>query len=111
MSRDATTITAAHETTCARMTLEPGMTGRLVHHREIIVTTCTFHYGCVQCHARKEAAIGATTTVRAINTTIAAIEDQKSASNENHAMATAVMRAKPHAISRLRGGSRLLGRA
>jgi len=42
MNRDATTITAAHETTCAKMTLDPGMSG--VHHRRaaIIVTTCVF---------------------------------------------------------------------
>ena len=112
MSRDATTITAAHETTGARITFEdPGMTGRLVHHRgvEIIVTTCAFHYGRVQCHAKKEAAIVA--TVRAISPTIAAIEDRKSDRNEHHAKTTAVTTAKPHAISRLRGGSRSLDTA
>ena len=113
MSRDATRITAAHETTCARMTLNPGMTDRLVHLRgvEIIVTTYTFHFGRVQCHAKKEAAIVATTTVRAINTTIGAIEDRKSDSNEHHVKATAVTSAKLHAISRLPGGSRLLDKA
>jgi len=107
MSRDATTITtAAHETTYARMTLDPGMTGRLVHHRgvEIIVTTCAFHYGHVQCQAKKEAGIFATTTVRAISTTIAAIEERNS--NEHHVTATAVTSAKLHFISRLHGESR-----
>ena len=81
------------------MTLHPGMTG--VHHRgvEIIVTTDTFHLGRVQRHAKKEAAIGATTTVAAISTTIDAIEDRKSDNNEHHA----VTHAKPHSISRLRG--------
>ena len=107
MSRDATTITAAHETPGARMTLVPSMTGRLVHHRdvEIIVTTCAFHYGRVQCHAKKEAAIAATTAVRAINTTIDAIEDRKSDSNDHHVKATLVTSAKPHVISRLSGES------
>ena len=110
MSRDATIITAAHETICARMALDSNMTGRLVHHRgvEVIVTTCAYGYGRVQFHAKKEAAIVATTTVGAISTTIAAIEDQKSASNEDHMTVTVVTRARPHAISRLRGGRRLL---
>jgi len=85
------------------MTLDPGMTGRLVHHRgvEIIVTTC----GRAQCHAKKEAAILATTTARATSTTIVAMEDQTRDSNERHVKATAVTSAKPHVISRLRGGS------
>ena len=94
------------------MTLDPGMTGRLVHHRgvEMIVTTCAFHYGRVQCHAKKEAAIVA--TVRAIiSTTIAAIEDRKSDSSEHHAKVTAVTSAKPQSISRLRGESRSLDTA
>ena len=108
MSRDATTITAAHETTCARMTRDPGMAGRLVHHRgaEIIVTTCAFPYGRVQCHAKKAAAFIATTTVRAISTMIAAIEDRKSDSNEHHVKAIVGTSAKPHSISRLHGESR-----
>jgi len=96
------------------MTLDPGMTGRLAHHRgaKIIVTTCSFHDGRVQCHAKKEAAIvAATTTVRPISTTIAAIEDRKSDSNERHVKATAVPSAKPHFISRLRGGSKSLDMA
>ena len=90
------------------MTLDPGMSG--VHHRgvKIIVTTCAFHYGRAQCHAKKEAAILATTTVRATNTTIAAIEDGKSDSNEHHAKATAGTSAKPHVINRSRGESRSL---
>ena len=109
--QDATTITAAREATCARMTLDPGMSG--LHHRgvEIIVTTCAFHYGRVQCHARKEPAIFATTTLRAISTAIAATEGRKSDSNEHHVKATAVTSAKPHAISRLRGGNRSLDTA
>jgi len=113
MSRDATTITAVRETACARMTLDPGVTGRLVHHRgvEIIVTTCAFHYGRVRCQAKKEAAIFATTTVHAIGTTIAAIEDRKSDSNEHHAKATAVTSAKRHVISRLHGASTSLDTA
>jgi len=102
MSRDATTITAAQETTC----VNPAMTGRLLHHRgvEIIVTTCAFHYGIIQCHAKKEAA-----TVRAISTTIAAIEDRKSDSNEHRAKTTAS--AKPRFISRLPGASKSLDTA
>ena len=112
MSRDATTITAAHETTCAK-TVDPGMTGRLVHHRgaEIIVMTYTFHYGRVQRHAKKEAAIVATTAVRAINTTIDAIEDRKSDSNEHLVKAIAVTGARPQSISRSPGGSSLLDTA
>ena len=111
MSLDATAITAAHETTCSRMTLDSGMSG--VHHRgvEIIVTTCAFRFGRVQCHEKKKAAIAATTAVRAISTTIAAIEDRKSDSNKHHVKATAVTSAKPHASSRLPGGSRLLDAA
>ena len=105
MNRDA--ITAAHETTCARMTLHPGMTGRLVRDLEIIVTTCAFHYGRVRCHAKKEAAIVAAPTVRAISTTIA--KDPKSDSNEHHVKA--MTSAKPHAISRLPGASRSLDTA
>jgi len=113
MSRDATTSRAAHETTGARMTLDPGMTGRLVHHRgvEIIVTRCAFHHGRVQCHEKIEAAIVAMTTVRVISTTIAAIEDRKNDSNERHVKATAVTSAKRHSINRLRGGSRLPDKA
>jgi len=109
MSRDATTITAVHETACAN----PGMTGRLVHHRglEIIVTTCAFHHGLVQCHEKKEAAIVAMPTVHAISTTIATIKDGKSNSNEHHVKATAVTSAKRHSINRLRGGSRLPDKA
>jgi len=85
------------------------MTGRLVHHRgaEIIVTTCAFHYGRVQYHAKKEAATVAKMTVRAISTTIAAIEYRKSDSNEYHAVTSA----KPHVISRLPGGSTSLDMA
>ena len=75
------------------------------------MTTCAFHYGRVRCHVKKEAAIVATPTVRAIRTTVAAIEDRKSVSNEQRTTATAVTSAKPHAISRLRGASRLLGTA
>ena len=107
MSRDVTTITAGHETPGARMTLDPGMPCRLVHHRrvEIIVTTCTFHYGRVQCHAKKEAAIVA--TVRAIiSTTIAATEDRKSDNNECRVKAIVVTSAKLQFISRLHGESR-----
>jgi len=113
MSQDVTTITAPHETTCARMALDSNMTGRLVHHRgvEVLVTTCALHYGRVPCHAKKEAAIVATTTVRAISITIAATEDRKSDSNEDHVKATAMTSAKPHVISRLHGGSRLLDKA
>ena len=113
MSRDAMTITAAHEAICARTTLDPAMTGRLVHHRgvEIIVTTYAFHYGRVQSHAKKEAAFVATTPVRAIRTTIAAIEDRMSDSNEHHVTATAVTSAKPHSISRLPGASTSLDKA
>jgi len=48
----------------------------------------------------------AATTVRAISTTIAVIEDRKSYSKEHHAKATAATSAKPHEISRLRGESR-----
>ena len=110
MSRGATTIAAAHE---IRMTLDRAMTGRHVHHRgvEIIVTTCAFQYGHARCHAKTEAAVVATTTVRAIKTTIAAIEGHKSASNEHHVKATAVPSAKSHVISKLRGESRLLAKA
>ena len=50
-------------------------------------------------------------TVRAISTTVAAIEDRKSDSNEHHAKTTAVTSTKPHATSRFRGGSRLLDAA
>ena len=111
MSQDPTTITAAHEKTCSKMPIDPGMNGRLVHHRdvEIIVTTCAVHYGRVQRLAKKEAAIVA--TVRAINTTIDAIEDRKSDSDEYHVKATAVTSAKPHAISRLCWESRSLAKA
>ena len=96
------------------MTLDPGMTGRLVHHRGveiIIVTTCTFHNGRIVCQAKQEAAIFATTTVRVISTTIAVIEYRKSDSKEHHAKATAVTSPKPHVISRLLGGSRSLDTA
>ena len=111
MNRDATTITAAHETTSSRMTLDPGTSG--VHRRnaEINVMTYAFQYGRFQCHAKIVAAIIATTTVRAIGATIAAIKDRKSDSNEHHAKATAVTSAKPHAISRLPGESRSLDKA
>jgi len=78
---------------------------------EIIVTKRAFHIGRGQCHAKKEAAIVAAPTVRAISTTIAAIEDRKSDTNEHHVKATAVTSAKPHVISRLHGGSRLLDAA
>ena len=90
------------------MPFDPGMSG--VHRRgvEIIVTTCTFYYGHAQCQAKKEAAFAATTTVRAINTTIAAIEDWKSYRNEQHVKATAVTSAKLHSTSRLPGASRSL---
>ena len=88
------------------MTVDPGMSG--VQHQgfEIIETTRAFHYGRVQYHAKKEAATVPTTTVRATSTTIAAIEDRKSDSNEDHVKATAMTSAKPHVISRLPGGSR-----
>ena len=104
MSRDATTI--ARGTTRARMALNLGMTGRLVHHRgvEIIVTTHAFHYGRVRCHTKKEAAIVATGRA-IISTTIAAIEDRKSDSNEQLVKTTAVTGATPRTISRLRGAS------
>jgi len=93
------------------MTLDPGMTG--VHHRgvEIIVKTRASHYGRVRCHAKIEAAIVATTTVRTISTTLAAIEDRKSDSNEQHVKVTAVTRAKLRFISRLRGASTSLDTA
>ena len=93
--------------------LDPGMTGRLVHHRDvkIIVITCAFHYGRVQGHAKKEAAIVATTTVRAISTIIAATEDRKSDSNKHNLKTTAVKSAKPHVINRLRGASKSLDTA
>jgi len=89
------------------------MTGRLVHHRgvEIIVTKCAFHYGRAQRHEKKEAAIIAMTTVRAISTTIAAIEDRKTDSNEHYAKVSAVTSANPQSISRLRGESRSLNTA
>jgi len=95
------------------MTLDSGLPSRLVHHRgvEIVATTCAFHFGRVQYHGNKEAASVATTTDRAISSTIAKIEDRKSDSNEHHAKATAVTSAKPHSISKLRGGSRLLAKA
>ena len=114
MTRHGTTITAAHEMTCAKMTLDPSMTARHVHHRgvEIIVTTNAFHYGRVQSHAKKEAAfIVATTTVRAIRTTIAAIEDQKSDSNDHRLTATAVTSAKPHSVNKFCGASPSLDKA
>ena len=87
------------------------MTG--VHHRgvEIIVTTGAFHDGRDQRHAKKVAVSVATTTVRAISTTIAAIEDRKSDSNEHHVKATVVTGAKPHSISRSRGASKSLDMA
>jgi len=90
------------------MTLDPGMTGRLLHHRgvESIVTTGVFHYGRAQCHAKKEAAIVAKTTVGAISTMVAAMEHRKSDDSEHHLKATAVTSATPLAISRLRGGSK-----
>ena len=64
MSRDVTTITAAHETTCARIMLDPAMSA--VHPRRVAinVTTGAFHYGHARCHAKKEAAIVATTSPR-----------------------------------------------
>jgi len=95
------------------MMLDPDMTGHRVRHRgvEIIVTTCVFLKGRVQCHAKKEAAIFATTKLRAISTMIAAIEDRKSDSNELYAKVTAVTSAKPHAISRLPGANRSLDTA
>ena len=40
-----------------------------------MVTTYAFHYVRIQYHAKKEAAIVATTTARAIRTTTAAVED------------------------------------
>ena len=51
MNRD---VTALHETTGDWMTLDPAMTGRLVHHRgvRLIVTTRAFHDGRVQYHAK-----------------------------------------------------------
>jgi len=87
------------------MTLDPGMTGRLAHHRgvEIIVTTGAFQNGRIQRHAKKEAAIFATTTARVISTTMTAIEDRERDSNDYHGTATAVTTGKPHSISRLRG--------
>jgi len=109
MNRDATTITAAHETTSDRMTLDSGMSG--VHHRgvEIIVTKCAFHIGRGQCHAKKEAAIAATTTVREITTPMTAIEDRQS--DSDRVKATAVTSAKRQSISKLRGASKLLDTA
>jgi len=94
------------------MTLNPGMTDRLVHLRgaEIIVTACAFHFGQSQ-EKKPTTAIVAAPTVRAISTTIAAMEDRKSDSSECHVKTTAVTGATPHAISRLRGASRLLGTA
>ena len=91
--------------------LDPGMSGRLVHHRGvgIIVTTCAVHYGRVQRHAKKEVAMVA--TVRAISTTIAPIEDRRSDGNEHHAKVTAGTSAKPQSISRLRGESSSLDTA
>ena len=93
------------------MTLDPGTSG--VHPRgvEIIVTTRAFHYGRGQCHAKKEAAIVATTTVRAIATTIAAIKDRKSGSKVHHVKALAVTGAKLPSISKLRGASTSLDTA
>ena len=84
-----------------------------VHHRgvEIIVMTYPFLFLRVPCRARKEIDVFATTTVRAISPTIAAIEDRKSDRNEHHAKTTAVTRAKPHAISKLPGASRSLDSA
>ena len=74
--------------------------------------TYAFHYGRVQRHTKKEAAIIATTTARAISITIGAIEDhRKSDSNELRVKATAVTSAKPHAISRLPGANRSLDTA
>jgi len=110
MSRDATIITVAHDATCDAMTLDPAMTGRLLHRRgvDIIPTTCAFHFRRVHCHAKKEAVIVATTTDHAINTMIAEIEDRKSDRNDHHVKATAVTSAKPHFVSRLRGASRSL---
>ena len=103
MRQDATT--AAHETTGARMTLDP--TGRLLGDIIIVTATCAFHSRRV-----RVAAIIATTTVRATSTTIAAIEDhRKSDSNKNRAKATEVTSAKPHSISRLPGESRSLDMA
>ena len=110
MSRDATAITTARETTCPRMTLDLGTTGRLVRHRGVEIGA-RFQYGRVQSHAKKEAAILATTRLRAISTMIAAVEDRKSDTNEHHVKATAVTSAKPHVISRSPGGSRLLDAA
>ena len=106
MSIDAATITAAHETTSSRMTFDRG-----VHHRrvETIVTTYAFHAGRGQRHANKEPVIVATTTVRVISTTIAAIEVRKSDSNEHHGKETAS--AKRRSISRLRGASTSLDTA
>ena len=95
------------------MTLDPSMIGHLVHHRgvEIIVTTCAFPYGRARCHTKKEAAIVATPTVRAIGTTMATIDDRMSDGDEHHVKAIAMTSAKPHAISRLPGASRSLDTA
>jgi len=49
--------------------------------------------------------------VYAISTMVATMEDLKSDNTEHHLKATAVTSATPHAISRLRGGSRLLDKA
>ena len=90
------------------------MKGRHIQHRgaEIIVTACASRFGRVQSQEKKSTtAIVATTTVRAISTTIAAIENRKHDSNERHAKTTAVTSVKPHVISRLRGGSILLDTA
>jgi len=73
--------------------------------------TCAFHYGRVQCHAKEEAAIVATTTVRAITTSIAAIKDRKSDGAEYRVKASADMSEKPHAISRSPGVSASLDSA
>jgi len=91
------------------MTLDPDMTGPLVHHRGVEIVVMIVRFRRVHCHTKKEAAIVA--TVRAISPTIAAIEDRKSDRNEHHAKTTALTRAKPHAISRLPGASRSLDTA
>jgi len=102
-------ITAAHETTCARTTLDPGMKGRHIQHRgaEIIVTACASRFGRVQSQEKKSTtAIVATTTVRAISTTIATVKDRRS---DDHCLtATAATGAKPRAVNKLFGHSRSL---
>ena len=60
------------------MTLDPAMSG--LHHRGVKIIVAACHYGRVQRHAKKEAAIVATTTKESRNQYYDgfAIEDRKS---------------------------------